>query len=178
MNATALAIVLVGTLMLVAAAWARYLAHRRRQYLRARGYEFIAALKAYSAWVDCQRDEPLLRKDSEELAVPEPLARALAIKAVFPALSQHTLRLLQAHSRLVEYLWQQNLLRLSQAVGWRPAYQDPQYLQIRGAQEDLIQEMIGMCQEAIGDRAQEWRRTGTDFAFSSSTSAAATEPPA
>jgi hypothetical protein len=167
MNATVLAILLVGALMLVAGAWARYLAHRRNQYLRARGYELIAALKAYSAWVDCQRDEPFLCRDADELSVPEPLARALGIKAAFPALSQHTLRLLQAHSRLVEYLWQQNLLRLSQAVGWRPAYQDPQYLQIRGAQEDLIQEMIGMCQEAIGDRQQEWRRTGTDFSFSS-----------
>ncbi len=167
MNATVLAIVLGGALLLVIAAWVRYLAHRRREYLRARGYEFISALKAYSAWVDCQRDEPFVRRDTDELSVPEPLARALSIKAVFPALSQHTLRLLQAHSRLVEYLWQQDLLRLSQAVGWRPAYQDPQYLQIRGAQEDLIQEMIGMCQEAIGDRQQEWRRTGTDFAFSS-----------
>ncbi len=177
MNATVVAILLVGALLLVVAAWARYLAHRRRQYLRSRGYELIAALKAYSAWVDCQRDESFIRKDSDELAVPEPLARALSIKAAFPALSQHTLRLLQSHSRMVEYLWQQNLLRLSQAVGWRPAYQDPQYLQLRGAQEDLIQEMIGMCQEAIGDRVHEWRRTGTDFAFSTG-APASTLPPA
>jgi hypothetical protein len=30
--------------------------------------------------------------------------------------------------------------------------------------------MIGLCQETIGDRAREWRQTGTDFAFSSSMS--------
>jgi hypothetical protein len=28
--------------------------------------------------------------------------------------------------------------------------------------------MIRLCQDMIGDRAREWRRTGTDFSFSSS----------
>src|SRR5512133_1215948 len=111
MNATYIAILVVAALMLAALAWARHLAHRRQQHLRARGYEFIAALKAYSAWVDYQRDESFVGRDADELALPEPLARALSAKSAFPELSQHTLRLLQAHSRLVEYLWQQNLLR-------------------------------------------------------------------
>lgn len=156
-------------LVLIGVGWARHRARKRRKRLRAQGYELIFSLKTYSAWVDCQRDEPLPAGDTDELASPAPLRRAQEIgQAAFPALSQHMLRLLQAHGRLVEYLWQQNLLRLSQASGWRPAYQDPQYQQIRGAQEDLIEEMIGLCQEMIGDRAREWRGTGTDFAFSGS----------
>jgi hypothetical protein len=171
MNELFLGVLAAVALGLAVTGVARHVVHKRHERLRAQGYELIFSLKSYSAWVDCQSDEPFVSRDSDELASPEPLARAVEIrKAAFPGLSQHMLRLLQAHSRLVEYLWQQNLLRQSQAAGWRPAWQDPRYQQIRGAQEDLIQEMIGLCQEMIGDRAEEWRQTGTDFAFSSSMS--------
>jgi hypothetical protein len=146
-----------------------HLAQRQRRRLRTQGLHLIYWLKAYSAWVDCQRDEPFLARDVEELALPEPLSRALALKeAAFPELSQHMVRLLQAHSRLIEYLWQHNLLRISQATGWQAAHEDSGYQQIRGAQEDLIEEMIAFCQGKIGESAREWRRTGSDFAFSSS----------
>ena len=149
--------------------WVRYTVQRRKDLLRAHGYRLIHCLNAYSAWVDYQRDDALLDQSTDELTSPEPLAQALAIKeAAFPSLGQHMLRLLQAHSRLMEYLWQHNLLRLSQATGWVPAYQDPQYQQIRGAQEDLIEEVIAIVHEIIGETEQNWRRTGTDFSFSSS----------
>ena len=158
----------VVALALAITAGARVLGRRRHVRLRARGYELIFSLKSYSAWVDSWCDEPLMSRIPDELALPEPLARAREIRdTAFPGLSQHMVRLLQSHSRLIEHLWRHNLLRLGQATGWRPAWQDPHYQQIRGAQEDLIQEMIGLTQEMIGDRAQEWRRTGTDFAFSS-----------
>ncbi|HWP13971.1 MAG TPA: hypothetical protein VNN06_19255 [Ramlibacter sp.] len=171
MNETFLWSLAALALALVIAGGVRRNARKRHEQLQARGYELIFSLKAYSAWVDWQCDEPIMSRNTDELTSPKPLARAREIKqAAFPGLTQHMLRLLQAHSHLVEYLWQQNLLRLSLATGWRPAYQDPQYQQIRGAQEDLIQEMIGLVQEAIGDRAEEWRRTGSDFAFSGSTS--------
>src|SRR5215208_2969180 len=135
------------------AGWVMHLAKKRHEHLRGQGYALISALKAYAAWVDCRRDEPFMAGELDELALPEPLARACAIKeAAFRGLSQDMVRLLQAHSRLVEYLWHQNLLRLSQEAGWRPVWQDPQYRQIRGAQEELIQELIGRCQEKIGDR--------------------------
>ena len=168
MSEILLSCLLVAALVLATVVWARHAAQERREQLRADGYELIFSLKTYSAWVDYRRDEPVMTRNTEELASPEPLKRALEIKDVsFPALSHHMLLLLQAHSRLVEYLWQQSLLRQSQASGWQPLYHDPQYQQIRGAQEELIEEMIGLCQEIIGDRAREWRRTGTDFAFSS-----------
>ncbi|MEO7390973.1 MAG: hypothetical protein ABIU58_02295 [Ramlibacter sp.] len=161
----------LGLAVIAAIVWrtVRYTARRRQDRLRAQGYRLIRWLNAYSAWVDYQRDDPLLERSTDELTSPEPLAKALAIKdAAFPALSQHMLRLLQAHSLLIEYLWQHNLLRLSQATGWVPAYQDPQYQQIRGAQEDLIEEMIALCHELMGDIGKTWQVTGSDFNFSSS----------
>jgi hypothetical protein len=149
----------------------RVFAQRHRNRVRKNGQHLIYWLKAYSAWVDCQRDEPFLARDVDELALPGPLSQALALKdAAFPELSQHMVRLLQAHSRLIEYLWQHNLMRISQATGWQAAHQDSGYQQIRGAQEDLIEEMIAFCQERIGESDREWKRTGSDFAFSSSLS--------
>jgi hypothetical protein len=144
-----------------------YGAQIQRRRVRSQGLHLIYWLKAYSAWVDCQRDDPFLARDVDELTLPAPLSHALAIKdAAFPELSERMVRLLQAHSRLIEYLWQHNLLRISQASGWQAAHEDSRYQQIRGAQEDLIEEMIAFCLEQIGESRREWQRTGSDFAFS------------
>jgi hypothetical protein len=165
---------LIGALLLAAAGtavfwWLRHARRLRSRRLRAQGYRLIHALREYSAWIDQQRDLPFTARSPEELTSPAPLTRALQIKRDwFPALSQHMVLLLQAHSRVIEYLWQQNLLRLSQASAWRPAHEDRQYQQLRGAQEDLIDDMIAVCRELIGDARQPWQRTGSDFSFSSS----------
>lgn len=165
---------LVGALSLVLAAgalyrWMRHVTRVRAEQLRIQGYQLIHALRAYSAWIEYQRDLPFTARSLDELTSPEPLTQARRIKREsFPALSEHMVLLLQAHSRVIEYLWQQNLLRLSQGSGWRPAYEDPQYQQLRGAQEDLIGEMIDICRQLCGDARQPWRRTGTDFSFSNS----------
>lgn len=162
---------LVGVLSLVLAAgalyrWMRYVSRVRAEQLRVHGYQLIHALKAYSAWIEYQRDLPFTARSLDELTSPEPLTRARRLKReYFPSLSPHMVRLLQAHSHVIEYLWQQNLLRLSQGSGWRPAYEDPQYQQIRGAQEDLIGEMIDICRELTGDAHRPWRQTGSDFSF-------------
>ena len=166
------ALIAAATLLAAATAvyrWARHLARDRAERLRTHGYHLIHALRAYSAWIECQRDLPFTAQSLDELTSPDPLTRARQIKREwFPQLSQHTVRLLQAHSRMIEYLWQQNLLRLSQGAAWRPAYEDVQYQQLRGAQEDLIDEMIDICRDLIGDARRPWTRTGSDFAFSNS----------
>ena len=157
----------VALLAVAAAWWLRYLARRRAAHRRIQGYRLIRALQAYSAWFEARRDLPFAASSLDELTSPAPLTRAREIKhRWFPALSQPMLRLLQAHSRVVEYLWEQHLLRLTQGAGWQPASQDAQYQQLRGAQEDLIDEMIELCRELIGDTRRPWRRTGSDFSFS------------
>src|SRR5215213_6720406 len=99
----AIGIAIVAT---IALRWVAYVTQRRKERLRAQGYRLVHWLNAYSAWVDFHRDEALLESSTDELTCPEPLAQALAIKgAAFPELSQHMLRLLQAHSLLMEYLW-------------------------------------------------------------------------
>lgn len=148
---------------------ARHLKHTRAQHLRAQGYRLIHALGEYSAWIDYQRDLPFTARSPDELSLPGPLAQACRIKSEsFPDLSQPMVLLLQAHSRVIEYLWQQNLVRLTQGSGWLAAHEDKQYQQLRGAQEELIDDMIAQCRELIGDASEPWRRTGSDFAFTNS----------
>lgn len=148
--------------------WLRAERRRRREIRRAQGYRLIHSLRAYSAWMECQRDLPFTARSLDELTSPSPLTLARQIKRDhFPTLQQ-MVPLLQAHSRMIEYLWEQSLLRLTQGSGWQPAWRDAQYQQLRGSQEELIDEIIAGCRDLIGDSAEVWRRTGSDFAFSNS----------
>jgi len=156
---------------LVALHWVRRIRRARAEQRRAQGYGLIHALRAYSAWIEYQRDLPFTARSLDELTSPEPLTRAREIRREwFPTLSQHMVRLLQTHIRMIEYLWQQDLLRLNGGSAWRPAYLDPQYQRLRGAQEELMDEMIDLCGELIGDSDEGWDDTGSDFALGSSTS--------
>ena len=158
--------------------WLRVVRRRRAKQRRSQGYRLIHALRSYSAWIESQRDLPFTARSLDELTSPQPLELAGKIKRQwFPPLAQYMVPLWQAHSRVIEYLWEQNLLRLSQGSAWMPAYQDAQYLQLRGAQEELIDELIDRCRELIGDTPQVWRRTGSDFAFSNSVGRATQGPP-
>lgn len=164
----------IGALTLVAAAtavflWSRHLGRVRADELRAQGYRLIHALTEYSAWIDYQRELPLSARHLDELAAPEALVQARRItRQSFPDMMQHVHRLVQAHSRVIEYLWEQKLVRNSEGSGWPSAPEDRQYAQLRCAQEDMIDDMIELCRELIGDAREPWRRTGSDFAFSSS----------
>ena len=134
--------------------------------LRGAGYRFIAALQAYSAWVELQRDEPLEARTPQELSLPEPLERALSIKSSdFPQLSQAMVQLLLSHSRLMELLWRRQLLRLSGAAPG-PVYRDPRYVALRDWQEDILQQLVAGCRQQIGED-RSWQPTRSDFAFSS-----------
>jgi len=164
---------LIGALLLLAAIGvlcqcALLLAQARRRRRRHQGYRLIHALNAYSAWVECQRELPFSANSLDELTSPPPLTLARQIKReTFPGLAPHLVRLLQAHSRMIEHLWQQNLLRLSQGAAWRPSHEDPDYLELRSRQEELIDAMVGACRALIGDDEMQWRRTASDFTFSS-----------
>jgi hypothetical protein len=182
MNDTFLASLLAALSLAPAAAvlwhWVRHLRRKRAEMRRAQGLRLIHALGAYSAWIECQRDLPFTARSLDELASPQPLTQARRLKREwFPSLAPYMVGLLQAHSRMIEYLWEQSLLRLSQGAAWRPACEDAQYQQLRGAQEELIEEMIARCRELMGDAGQVWKRTGSDFAFSNGLGRASQGPP-
>lgn len=80
------------------------------------------------------------------------------------------LRLLQADSQLMRHLREQKLLRLSEPGDWVPCQRDPEYRDLREAQEDLIDSIIARCQALIGDYGRPWRHTGMDSEFFASMS--------
>lgn len=167
MNDVFIALPILALAVALLAQGLRHLRRKRAAVRRAQGYRLIHALGAYSAWIESQRDLPFTARSLDELTSPQPLSQARRIKRqCFPSLAPNMIGLLQAHSRMIEYLWEQSLLRLSQGAAWRPACEDAQYQQLRGAQEELIDEMIARCRELIGDSGQVWKRTGSDFAFS------------
>lgn len=141
---------------------------------RADGHALIAALNAYAAWVDLQRDAPLPPpRPSNASAAPEPLPaplrEALRLKdASFPHLAHPMVQLLLSHSRLMELLWQHALLRIS-GGGNPPVYRDPAYLALRDRQEELLQILVAACRSQIGETENRWSRTGSDFVLSSHT---------
>jgi hypothetical protein len=143
-------------------------AMRRAARRRAAGYELMDCLKGYSAWVDWHRDEPLLHQNPEELSIPAVLKQAVHIKDEhFPELSKLMVQLLQSHRELMQYFWEENILRMTHAGdARRPHYADPRYHQLRDLQDAALDSLFLRCRQLIGDSEREWTRTRSDFSFS------------
>ena len=141
---------------------------KRTARRRAAGYQLMDCLKAYTAWIDWHRDEPLLHQDPETLAVPAALKQAVQIKDEhFPELARLMLQLLQTHRELMQYLWEENILRMSGGGSGRPYYADPRYHQLRDTQDAALDSLFMRCRQLLGESDSEWRRTRSDFSFSS-----------
>jgi hypothetical protein len=161
--ATALALALAVALVL----WRRR-AGLRVARRRAAGYRLMECLRAYSAWIDWHRDEPLLQQEPEDSGMPAALAEAVQIKdAFFPELAGLMLQLLQTHRELMQYLWEENILRMTHASPLRPHDADPRYQDVRDRQDATLDSLFLRCRELIGDAQGGWRRTASDFSFSS-----------
>lgn len=141
---------------------------RRTSRRRAAGYELIDCLKAYSAWIDWHRDEPLLHQNPEELSIPAALARACQVKDEWlPELSPLMVKLLESHRELMRYFWEESILRMTHSGSPRPYYADPRYHHLRDMQDGALDSLFMRCRELIGDNDAEWHRTRSDFTFSS-----------
>jgi hypothetical protein len=141
---------------------------RRLARRRAAGYRLMDCLKAYTAWIDWHRDEPLLHRDPGNLDIPAALAQAVQVKDEhFPELSKLMVQLLQTHRELMQYLWEENILRMTHSGHQRPYYADPRYHQLRDTQDAALDSLFLRCRELIGDGNSEWRNTRSDFNFSS-----------
>ncbi|WP_332827945.1 hypothetical protein [Ramlibacter sp.] len=140
---------------------------RRQARRRAAGYQLMDCLKAYTVWIDWHRDEPLMHAKPDVLTVPPPLEQAVRIKEEdFPELSPLMLKLLHTHRELMQYLWEQNILRMTHAATLAPHYADPRYHQLRDIQDAALDSLFLRCRQLIGDDETEWKRTRSDFSFS------------
>ena len=155
--------------------WSRML--RRVSRRRHAGYQLMDALKAYTVWIDWHRDEPQLHRAPDAMDVPAPLAKARQIQdRHFPEMSRLMYKLLQTHRQLMQYLWEDSVLRSTQAPTLRPHYADPRYHQLRDTQDAALDSLFARCRETIGQTESEWRRTRSDFSFSSAMSGTSSRP--
>ena len=140
---------------------------RRKAVRRAAGYRLMDCLKAYTAWIDWHRGEPLLHQDPENLSIPAALAQAVQVKdAHFPELHRLMVQLLETHRELMTYLWEQNILRMTHA-SQRAHYADPRYHALRDTQDAALDSLFMRCRQLIGEGEMTWTRTRSDFSFSS-----------
>ncbi len=158
-------------LLLTGSAWRAHVKARRSAHeRRAAGLRLMDCLKAYAAWMDYQREEPLAARTPDELTAPAPLLEASLIRDEwFPELTPPMVRLLQAHRQMIGYLWEQNILRLT-VGGSARVHRDPRYLELRDLQDATLDALFQRCRQLIGDTNPEWHRTRSDFGFSMSVS--------
>jgi hypothetical protein len=155
--------------------WSRMLRQASRR--RHAGYQMMDALKAYTVWIDWHRDEPLVHQAPDRVGIPAPLARAVDIQdRHFPELTRLMQQLLRTHRQLVQYLWEDTVLRTTHAPTLRPHYADPRYHQLRDAQDAALDSLFARCRERIGQTESGWRRTRSDFNFSSAMSGTSSRP--
>ena len=112
---------------LVSATIARSL--RMRELRRLKALELLDALTRYSEWVAAQRRAPFFQGEGDEGL--SPLEDARSIKhGWFPELAGDMVEILLVHNRLVDFLWNQQLLRSSDPEAWLESDHDTRFLEL------------------------------------------------
>jgi hypothetical protein len=170
-----LAAALLLAVLLLGRVWTRVA--RRAARRRHAGYQLMDALKAYTVWIDWHRDDAMQHQTAETVTVPPPLVKAVQLKdRHFPELSRLMQQLLQTHRQLMQYLWEGNVLRNRESAPARPHYADPRYHQLRDTQDAALDSLFEKCRALIGRTESGWRRTRSDFSFSSALGGASSRP--
>ncbi len=101
---------------------------RLREVRRQKALELLDALGRYSDWVAAQRRTASFQGDAEEVTS---LEEARNIKqGWFPELASDMVEILLVHNRLVDFLWNQQLLRFKDAERWLESDHDSRFLEL------------------------------------------------
>ncbi len=112
---------------LVSATIARSL--RLREVRRLKALELLDALDRYSDWVAGQRRATFFQGDGEGGETPLDEARQIK-QGWFPELAGDMVEILVVHNRLVDFLWNQQLLRFRDAERWMESDHDSRFLEL------------------------------------------------
>lgn len=110
---------------LVSATIARNL--RLREVRRLQALQLLDALDRYSEWVAGQRRATFFHGESEDEQTPLDEARQIQ-QGWFPELSGEMVELLGVHNRLLDFLWNQQLLRFKDPERWLESDHDSRFL--------------------------------------------------
>lgn len=112
---------------LVSATIARGL--RLREVRRLKALELLAALDRYSQWVAAQRCASFFQGEGEHADTPLEEARQIE-RGWFPELAGDMVEILIVHNRLLDFLWNQQLLRLQDPERWLESDHDSRFLEL------------------------------------------------
>ena len=100
---------------------------RLREVRRLKALELLDAIARYSEWVAAQRRASFFQGDGEGASLPLEQARQIK-QGWFPELVGDMVEILIVHNRLVDFLWNQQLLRLKDPEGWLESDHDTRFL--------------------------------------------------
>jgi hypothetical protein len=119
---------------------------RLRALRRLKAPQLLDALARYSGWAAAQRHAMLFQADAwggdEALAQVRGLQRQW-----FAPLAREAAQLLDTHTRLVEFLWTQQVLRLSDAEAWLLSDPDAKFMALWQPHHEAVR--------ALGDKLQQ-----------------------
>ena len=102
---------------------------RSREVRRLKALELLDALDGYSEWVAGQRRVTFFQGEGEDAATPLEEARHIK-QGWFPELAGDMVEILVVHNRLVDFLWNQQLLRLKDPERWMESDHDSRFLEL------------------------------------------------
>ena len=112
---------------LVSATIARSL--RLREVRRFKALELLDALDRYSEWVAGQRRASLFQGECDSAETPLEEARHIK-QGWFPELAGDMVDILIVHNRVVDFLWNQQLLRFKDPERWIESDHDGRFLEL------------------------------------------------
>ncbi len=112
---------------LVSATIARGL--RLREVRRLKALELLDALDRYCEWVAAQRRATFFQGEGEDDETPLEEARHIK-QGWFPELAGDMVEILIVHNRLVDFLWNQQLLRLKDPERWLESDHDSRFMEL------------------------------------------------
>ena len=104
---------------------------RLREVRRLKALELLDALDRYSDWVASQRRATFFRGEGDGDAEATPLEEARHIKqGWFPELAGDMVEILIVHNRMIDFLWNQQLLRTKDPERWLESDHDSRFLEL------------------------------------------------
>lgn len=129
-NTTYYLALLAAGLAIVAALSAAITLHVRwRALRRVMAGQLLEALAAYTAWVAAQRGAAFFEGDSRDGGSALRDVRRIQ-RDWFPELSGEAAELFDVHARLIDFLWSQQLMRMTDAEAWLDSDHELRFAQL------------------------------------------------
>jgi len=152
---------LVGGLLVIAVISAGITRHLRLRLLRRlKAVQVLDALARYSDWVAAQGRTPFFQGDARDEDSPLQEVRTIR-QQWFPELSNETAEIFAVHARLIDFLWTQQMMRVSDPEAWLESDYDRQFMDLWRLHVRAVHEAVEKLRlvAGVGDLDQEPGKT-------------------